>query len=94
MAAGRSKKRPAGHAAMTKKLATIGRRTVLAFVLTSAFLPRQILSQQRSDPASQEPTGMKIRLTFNGRILTATLYDNPSVRDFASMLPLDLMIDN
>ena len=79
---------------MTKKLAPIGRRTVLAFVLTAAVLPRQILSQQRSDPASQEPTGMKIRLTFNGRTLTATLYDNPSARDFASMLPLDLMIDN
>lgn len=37
---------------------------------------------------------MKIRLTFNGRTLTATLYDNPSARDFASMMPLDLTIDN
>ena len=79
---------------MTKKLAPIGRRTVVAFVLTAAFLPRQTLGQQPSDPASQEAAGMKIRLTFNGRTLTSTLYNNPSTRDFASMLPLDLMIDN
>lgn len=37
---------------------------------------------------------MKIRMTFNGMTMTATLYDNPSARDFASMLPLDLRIDN
>ena len=29
-----------------------------------------------------------------GRTLNATLYDNPSARDFASMLPLDLTIDD
>jgi hypothetical protein len=38
-------------------------------------------------------TSMKIRIEFNGASMTATLYDNPSARDFASMLPLDLTID-
>jgi hypothetical protein len=37
---------------------------------------------------------MRIRLTFNGKSMTATLYDNPSARDLASLLPLDLMIDD
>lgn len=37
---------------------------------------------------------MKIRMTFNGRTMTATLYDNATARDFASMLPLDLTIDD
>ena len=38
---------------------------------------------------------MQIRFSFNGQTMTATLEDNPSVRDFATMLPLeDLTIDN
>lgn len=38
---------------------------------------------------------MKIRITFNDQAMTATLEDNASARDFASMLPLgDLTIDN
>jgi hypothetical protein len=37
---------------------------------------------------------MKIRIQFNGASMTATLHDNPSARDFASMLPLDLTIDD
>jgi hypothetical protein len=37
---------------------------------------------------------MRIRLTFNNRTMTAILYDNPSARDLASLLPLDLTIDN
>ena len=37
---------------------------------------------------------MKIRIEFNGASMTATLYDNPSARDFASMQPLDLTIDD
>ncbi len=42
----------------------------------------------------QEPTDVKIRLTFGDHVMTATLYDNPSARDFASMLPLDLKIED
>ena len=37
---------------------------------------------------------MRIRMTFNGRTMTGTLYDNPSARDFVSMLPLDLTIED
>ncbi len=37
---------------------------------------------------------MKVKFAFNERDFTATLYDNPSARDFASMLPLDLKIDD
>ncbi|WP_428483073.1 cyclophilin-like fold protein [Sinorhizobium meliloti] len=40
----------------------------------------------------QEPTDMKMRLTFGDHTMTATLYDNASARDFASLLPLDLEI--
>lgn len=37
---------------------------------------------------------MKIRIAFAGHDFTATLYDNPSACDFASMPPLDLTIDD
>ena len=42
----------------------------------------------------QEPTDVKIRLSFGDHVMTATIYDNPSARDFASMLPLDLKIED
>jgi hypothetical protein len=42
----------------------------------------------------QDEKSMRIRIEFNGASMTATLYDNPSARDFASMLPLDLTIDD
>ena len=37
---------------------------------------------------------MKIRLIFNGTILTATMYDNPTARDFIKLLPLTLKLDD
>lgn len=37
---------------------------------------------------------MRVRFTFNDQSMDATLYDNPSARDFYSTLPLDLTIDN
>jgi hypothetical protein len=45
-------------------------------------------------PLMQETLPMKVRFAFDGRVFTATLEDNPSARDFASMLPLDLQIDD
>ena len=37
---------------------------------------------------------MKIRLTVNGKALTATLIDNESTRDFVSLLPLTLTMED
>jgi hypothetical protein len=77
---------------MTSK--ALNRRAVLAGALAIAVLPRLALGQQGMEPASQEPADMKIKMTFNGQTLTAMLYDNPSARDFSSLLPLDLVIDD
>ena len=35
---------------------------------------------------------MKIRLNLNGKIIPATLADNPSARDFFALLPLSLTL--
>ena len=37
---------------------------------------------------------MTIRIAFGGREFTAILYDNPSARGLASILPLDLTIED
>lgn len=37
---------------------------------------------------------MRIRCAFGGQSFTATLLDNPSARDFASMLPLEITIED
>jgi len=52
------------------------------------------MSQQGSDPANQEPTNMKIRLAFSGLGLSGTLYDNASARDFFSLLPMDISVED
>lgn len=37
---------------------------------------------------------MKIRLTVDGQTANATLYDNAAARDFASLLPLSLTLED
>ena len=72
----------------------VTRRTVLAGALATACLPSFARAEKGNDPASEEPTTMKVRMTFNGQTMVATLDENPSARYFAAMLPLDLTIDN
>ncbi len=79
---------------MSQNTPSISRRTLLAAGLGLALMPTPVIAQQGNDPASQEPTEMKIRITFNDQILTGTLYDNASARDLFSLLPLDISIDN
>ncbi|GAB4062963.1 cyclophilin-like fold protein [Uliginosibacterium sediminicola] len=43
---------------------------------------------------AQDARPMKIRLLLNGQSLRATLYDNPSARDFYSLLPLTLTLED
>jgi hypothetical protein len=71
------------------------RRWALGTMLVSAVMPQLAFGQVAQDAASnQRESAMKIQSEFNGQTMTATLYGNPSARDFASMLPLDLTIDN
>jgi hypothetical protein len=66
----------------------------LAGTLISAALPFASFAPQGRDPDNQEPTDVRIRMSFGDYAMTATLYDNPSARDFASMLPLSLKIED
>ncbi len=44
--------------------------------------------------SSQGANVMKIRLTINGKAMTATLSDNATVRDFVSLLPMTLTLED
>jgi hypothetical protein len=44
--------------------------------------------------ARQESNTMKIRMTINGKSMTATLTDSPTTLDFIAMLPLTLKLDD
>jgi len=43
---------------------------------------------------AQETPTMKIRLTVDGKAIEATLLDNATARDFASLLPLTLTLED
>ena len=68
------------------------RRSVIAATLATALVPRATLGQVAAK--AEAAANMKIKCTFAGQTFTATLYRNPSARDFASMLPLDLSIED
>jgi hypothetical protein len=37
---------------------------------------------------------MKIRLTFDGKAIAATLFDNATARDFLSLLPITITLED
>ena len=72
--------------------ASYTRRGVLWATLASAAIPRLAFGQSPTNESGEAM--MQVRCTFADQDFTATLYDNPSARDFASMLPLDLAISD
>jgi hypothetical protein len=72
--------------------ARISRRSLLVAGCASFFAP--IVHAQTNGTQTQEGAAMRLRLTFADQDFTATLEDNPSVRDLMSMLPLDLTISD
>lgn len=80
---------------MRRKYSSISRRSIIRAVVAGALAPGLVIARARSG-ISAEQTGdiMKIRIAFADHDFTATLHDNPSSRDLASLLPLDLTIDD
>jgi hypothetical protein len=66
----------------------------LGAIAAGALMTRGALGQTPESSVQAKQPNMKISIAFNGATMTATLYDNPSARDFAAMLPLDLTIDD
>jgi hypothetical protein len=62
-------------------------RMVWIAVALSLVLARPAVS-------GQEASTMKIRLTFDGKAVEATLLDNATARDFLSLLPMTLALED
>lgn len=66
----------------------IRRRSFLGAAIAATSFPSLSVGKTTQIGA----TSMKFMMTFNGQTLTAKLTDNPSARELATMLPLDLKI--
>jgi len=53
-----------------------------------------LLVLARSSVAGEEANTLRIRLTFDGKAVEATLLDNATARDFLSLLPMTLTLDD
>jgi len=70
-------------------------RMILAVTLISVFSIASISGAQTMKHEGLKPTGsMKIRLRVNDKIITATMIDSKTTRDFISLLPLTLAMND
>jgi hypothetical protein len=65
------------------------RRRWLGAALAGLAIPPLALARASAEHGAMD---MRLRFAFAGQDFTATLFDTPSARDLASMLPLDLLI--
>jgi hypothetical protein len=78
--------------------AGVSRRTVTGMLaacapITSGVIGPAAAQQTETASGSQDQT-MKMRIIMDDRTLTATLAENPTARDFASLLPLTLTLSD
>jgi len=66
-------------------------RVLIAIALTAILGP---ISRGADNTTTNQIPVMKIRLTIDNKTLTATLADNGTARDFASLLPLTLTMND
>jgi hypothetical protein len=62
--------------------------------MRSRTLLLALISTLALNRAAQAADSMKIRLTIDGNTITATLADNASARDFLSLLPMTVTLED
>ena len=73
-----------------------GHMKLLAIAVLSIALNPMAIAETTADsaPTSVTEKHMKIRLTVNGKIITAKVIESPTARDFISLLPLTLTMND
>jgi len=66
-------------------------RILIAFVLAAALGPT---ARGTDNTPTSHTSAVKIKLTIDNKTLTATFADNGTARDFASLLPLTLTMND
>lgn len=73
---------------------TVTRRLHILALATVLLAAPLIASAQSAAAPGKDTRPMKIRLLIHSKVIPATLYDNPSARDFYTMLPLTLTLED
>ena len=66
-------------------------RFLIAMALTAILGPT---ARSAANTTTNQTPAMKIRITLANKVLTATLADNKTARDFVSLLPLTLTMND
>src|SRR5881398_3721924 len=66
-------------------------RVLIAIALTAILGP---IARGADNTTTNRTPAMKIRLNVNNKVLTATVADNKTARDFISLLPLTLTMND
>ena len=66
-------------------------RILIAIALAAILGPT---ASRADNTTTKHTSAVKIKLTIDNKILTATLADNKTARDFVSLLPLTLTMDD
>jgi hypothetical protein len=53
-----------------------------------------VYANENTEAKNPRSTNMKIRILIDDVVLTATIYDNPTARDFIALLPLTLKLED
>jgi hypothetical protein len=69
------------------------RRAFLGTLFAGVIAPSLVEAQANSSSDTKDAS-MKISITFNGQVITATLDNSPSAQDLASMVPLELTFED
>ncbi|MGV7217415.1 cyclophilin-like fold protein [Bradyrhizobium sp. UFLA05-112] len=70
------------------------RRFVAALTASVLVLHAAFAQAGANDPQNGGTALMRIRCRFEQQVFTVTLLENPTAREFAAMLPLDLAIED
>lgn len=71
-----------------------GKTSLLLLLFIGLLCVTQSVIADDNERVAVQETLMKVEIVVNGEIATATLYDSPTGRDFASLLPLSLTLQD
>lgn len=71
-----------------------GKTSLLLLLFIGLLCVTQSVIADDNERVAVQETLMKVEIVVNGKTATATLYDTPTGRDFASLLPLSLTLQD
>lgn len=70
------------------------KKIMIMFLVSAFIISFFVYGEKQIEGKTNERGNMKIKISFNNTELTATMFDNPTTRDFIKLLPLTLKLDD